>query len=571
MRRAMDRRNRSVSEANARSERGRAATSVTDGPTDGVRVAGLALALLIVAGQASAQELPRAVRAAGDRITADQLRRDLETLAQDAWNGRASLSPGLDSAAAFVIGRLQRAGLTPFGDSGTFRQHYAVREAIPDTANRYVEVAGRRFTAADIVDLGFLGARTIAAASVVYAGHGWRIPSLGIDPYAGLDLAGKIVLVNANAIPPGMSGRPPAGALPPTRAALDAGAVAVVQVPSAAQVEQWTQLLARPVRYRELEPAVPSAYAARGRASAPLLHPRVIDALLEGTGHTAASLALAATRGEFPPAFVINRALRLHLPAAVDHLRDGYNVVARLEGSDPVLRNEVVTVFAHLDGAVGSTPETGWNAADDNATGSAGILRIAEELARRGVPRPRRSVVFVWDSGEEVGLWGSRSFVGRPVVPLDRIAAHFNIDMIGGTRAPGRADSAEAELTRPNETWLIGPRGLASDLDSLLHQVNRGYVNMTFDQSHDREGDQFFYPRTDAGPFLERGIPTIGFFTGMHERYHRPSDEAQYLDPVKMEQVSRTVLASVWMVADMPRRPRFTIPASVPRYGPMVP
>jgi hypothetical protein len=523
---------------------------------------------------ADAAALPPAVRRAGDAITREQLARDLATLAQDAWNGRASLSPGLDSAAAFIVGRLSRAGLTPFGDSGTFRQYYHVREAVPDTIGRYVAIGGQRFSGADILDRSFLGARTITSPTVVYVGHGWRVPSLGIDPYAGVDAAGKIVLAHVNALPPGVTGRPPADAVNAARAALDRGALAIVYIPTERMLETWDQQRRQPVRYRELEPAVPSAYAQPRRVPAPVVRPAVLDALLEGTGHSAASLMAGATRGEFPAPFVMARAVTLHLPAAVDELRAGYNVVALLEGSDPRLREEYVTVFAHLDGAVGAVPDTGWNAADDNATGSAGILRIAEELARRGVggvPRPRRSIVFVWDSGEEVGLWGSRSFVGRPVVPLDRIVTHFNIDMIGGTRAPGTPDSAATQLSGPNEVWVIGPRGLSAELDSLIERVNRSYVNMTLDHVHDREGDQFFYPRTDAGPFLERGIPAVGFFTGMHARYHRPSDEARYLDPVKMEQVARTVLASVWLVANLPERPRFTIPASVPQYGTMVP
>jgi hypothetical protein len=91
---------------------------------------------------------------------------------------------------------------------------------------------------------------------------------------------------------------------------------------------------------------------------------------------------------------------------------------------------------------------------------------------------------------------------------------------------------------------------------------------MTFLRDFDRPDHEFFYPRTDAGPFLERGVLTIGFFTGIHPRYHRPADEVRYLDPAKMETVARTVLASVWVLADAAERPGIDreIPALVPRY-----
>jgi Zn-dependent M28 family amino/carboxypeptidase len=154
-------------------------------------------------------------------------------------------------------------------------------------------------------------------------------------------------------------------------------------------------------------------------------------------------------------------------------------------------------------------------------------------------------------------------------VPLERIVAHFNIDMIGANRAAGSPDAEEPRVTGPNEVFLIGPGALSASVDALLERVNRSYLNMQFNRQHDRPDSEFFYPRTDAGPFLERGILTIGFTTGIHNRYHLPADEARTLDPKKMETIARTVFASIWMLADTPERPRIDkgVPATVPRYG----
>jgi hypothetical protein len=129
-------------------------------------------------------------------------------------------------------------------------------------------------------------------------------------------------------------------------------------------------------------------------------------------------------------------------------------------------------------------------------------------------------------------------------------------------------DSASAEVAAPNEVYIIGPRVLSASMDSLIRQTNRTHVNMRLNFKYDHENNPFFYPRTDAGPFLERGVLTVDFFTGLHARYHMPQDEARHLDRKKMEAVSRTVFGVLWSVANVPQAPTIdkTIPARVPRY-----
>ena len=194
------------------------------------------------------------------------------------------------------------------------------------------------------------------------------------------------------------------------------------------------------------------------------------------------------------------------------------------------------------------------------------MLAIAEALAT--APKPKRSMVFIWDSGEEQGLWGTRWFVHQPPVPLAQVAAHVNIDMIGASRRPGSADERSAGVTELGEVFLIGPGVLSAAANTLLEQVNAEYLKLRFNRAHDRPESEFFYPRTDAGPFLERGILTIGFTTGIHDRYHRPADEAQFLDPDQIHRIARTALTSIWMLADAAERPRIDrpIPATVPRH-----
>jgi Zn-dependent M28 family amino/carboxypeptidase len=313
---------------------------------------------------------------------------------------------------------------------------------------------------------------------------------------------------------------------------------------------------------------VPSAYAAPAVTSL-LLNPRATEAMLDGERLTGRDALTAEQTATFPASFELKKRVTVRVPLASRTVHRPYNVVAVLRGSDPTLREEYITAEAHLDGAVGSREvdgDTVYNSADDNASGSAALLAIAEQLAK--APRPKRSIIFIWDSGEEQGLWGTRRFVHAPPVPLAQIAAHVNIDMIGASRRPGAADEGSAGVTELGEVFLIGPGVLSASANALVEQVNAGYLKLRFNRTHDRPESEFFYPRTDAGPFLERGILTIGFTTGIHGRYHRPADEAQFLDPAQMHGIARTALASIWMLADATERPTIDrpIPGTVPRH-----
>ena len=131
-----------------------------------------------------------------------------------------------------------------------------------------------------------------------------------------------------------------------------------------------------------------------------------------------------------------------------------------------------------------------------------------------------------------------------------------------------RADAESNLVTERNEVFVIGPLALSPKTSALLDRVNESYLKLKYNRQYDTPNSEFFYPRTDAGPFLERGILTIGFTTGMHNRYHLPADEARALDPVQVHAIARTVLASLWMLGDVAERPVIDqpIPRTVPRH-----
>ncbi|MGH7555175.1 MAG: M28 family peptidase [Longimicrobiales bacterium] len=517
-------------------------------------------------------EVPPRVRAAADRITAEQLGRDLAYLSSDALLGRNTPSPGFDSAAAYIARRLARAGLKPLGDDGTFFQHYDLRDETVETATAYLDVARRRFRFGDDFIMRTFAGALYGNFPVVYVGHGWTVPGQHIDPYADVDVRGKILLVHGFTAPRNVEvqqiGRITANASPAIVEAQRRGAAGIMYIAPPSALESWDQARRMNLTRLELDPIVPSAYAAPALTSV-VLRPQVTEALLAGERIAGAELTARGEADDYPASFQLGKTITLNVPVATEGLHRPYNVVAMLEGGDPALRNEYITIASHLDGAVGRTALNGdsiYNAADDNATGSAATLAMAEQMMN--APRPKRSIIFIWDSGEERGLWGTRRFVHRPPVLLEAIVAHFNIDMIGANRAPGSPDAASAETTGPNEVYLVGPGVLSARVDTLLVRVNRGYLNLRYNRAFDLGNHPFFYPRTDAGPFLERGVLTIGYFTGLHDRYHRPSDEARYMDTGKMESIARTIFASAWMLADSAERPRIDkeIPPSVPRH-----
>lgn len=522
--------------------------------------------------QAQDRLLPDAVRATADRITAEQLKRDLDVLASDELLGRNTPSPGFDKAADYIVTRLEKAGVEPLGDDGTFYQRYEMHESRVDTDGAFLEIAGQRFAfGTDFVVRSFATPLS-GARPVVYVGHGWVVASEGIDPYAGVDVKGKLVLAHGpRALPKDVEieqiGRVTVGASDVVAEAARRGAAGVILIPQAVTAEQWTAMRDRNLLRKELVPAVPSAYAAPPATSV-LLSRAAAEALLAGERIEGDELMTRGSAADYPASFELAKSVTLSLPARTTVHRP-YNVVGLVEGGDPVLKHEYITIESHLDGAVGTRTIDGdriYNSADDNASGSAANLAIAERMME--APRPKRSLIFIWDSGEEQGLWGTRHFVGNPPVPLDRIVAHINIDMIGATRAPGSPDAGENRVTGANEVRLIGPGVLSPTVDGLLEQVNREYLKLEFDRQWDRPDSEFFYPRTDAGPFLERGILTIGFTTGIHDRYHLPSDEAEALDPNKIEAIARTVFASAWALANAAERPRIEkpVPPAVPRY-----
>ncbi|HSK08137.1 MAG TPA: M28 family peptidase, partial [Vicinamibacterales bacterium] len=153
-------------------------------------------------------------------------------------------------------------------------------------------------------------------------------------------------------------------------------------------------------------------------------------------------------------------------------------------------------------------------------------------------------------------LWGSAHFTAFPTVPIDRIVAQLNIDMIGRSRAEGDTDPRNKDLSGPNEVYVIGSNMLSTELGALSEAVNAAYGKLSYNYKYDdpKDPERFFY-RSDHIHYARKGIPIIFYFTGVHADYHQPSDEVSKIDFPKYEKITRAVFATFWEIAEMRSRP----------------
>ena len=226
----------------------------------------------------------------------------------------------------------------------------------------------------------------------------------------------------------------------------------------------------------------------------------------------------------------------------------GNNVLGFIEGSDPVLKNEIVVVSAHYD-HLGKRGESIYHGADDNGSGSSSLLAIARAFteAKKKGQGSRRSILCLSMTGEEKGLLGSKYYVTYPIFPLNKTVADVNIDMVG------RVD--EKYEKNPNYIYVIGADKLSSDLHNINEAMNKTYTHLTLDYTYNDENDpNRYYYRSDHYNFAEKGIPAIFYFNGTHDDYHQPSDTIDKINFEKMSTIAQLAFYTAWEIANRDER-----------------
>lgn len=225
------------------------------------------------------------------------------------------------------------------------------------------------------------------------------------------------------------------------------------------------------------------------------------------------------------------------------------NVLAYIPGSDPILSKEIVVITAHYD-HIGVDNGVVYNGADDDGTGTVALLEIAEAFmqAKKEGNAPRRSILIMPVSGEEKGLLGSAYYAAHPIIPLENTIADLNIDMIG------RNDIAHEKTN--DYIYIIGSNMISDDLHNANEAANTKYTQLKLDYKfNDLNDPNQFYYRSDHYNFAKNGIPSVFYFSGVHDDYHQPTDDIEKIIFSKVEKVSRLVFHTAWILANKTERP----------------
>lgn len=461
-------------------------------------------------------------------ITAADMYARIGVLADDSLRGRDTPSPGLESAAAYLVREYRRLGLEPAGENGTFYQRYPFPLRQPQAGAGRLEIASARGALSlragrDFFALG--GTAADLRAPLVYVGR---------EPEATVGDGGALRDRIAVAALPGSYTRD--FRLERNRQAAlarTAGAGAIIHLLdrswTADSIARYAQRSAEPTRRLGAEPAFPELFLSYEAA----------DRLFAAAGLRLGELW---ERGEITRAVPLPGVTAVAgLPQAELDRATAPNVVALLRGSDPALRDEYVVLSAHMDHVGVGEAVNGdsiYNGADDDASGTSGILEVAEAFA--SLPeRPRRSVLFVHVSGEEKGLLGSEWFSDHPTVPLERIVADINVDMIG--------------RNSPDTVVVIGKD--YSSLGATVNGIQTAHPELGLVTADDIWPEERFFFRSDHFNFARKEVPAIFFFSGVHEDYHRPSDEVDRIDADKAARVARMVFYTAARIANADARP----------------
>lgn len=497
-----------------------------------------------------------------DSIHASDLRADLTFLASDALEGRMSLERGSEVAIQWIAAEFAKAGLKPMvGDS--YLQPVPLVEYRADRAasSLTLKINGAAET---IQATGNYPNDGVYSGKIVFAGFGITAPELDYDDYAGIDARGKVVLVfnhepqedDAKSIFNGKGNTRYANVRAKMFIAARHGAVAMLVMPDPNHPQGRVRgPLDSPQQGRAPAPRAPRPIQAiADEASIPVFN------ISAETGakllKDAAALQSSIDATLKPASRPLDAEATLRVVNALRKRQLSWNVLGLLPGSDPALAAETIMISAHYDHN-GLAGDGGiYHGADDNGSGTVGVVALAKAFMKNPA-KPKRSIVFVVYAAEERGLLGAYYYAAHPLRPLDTARAIINFDMIGRNEAPSSQTNGLIDIAADtsNEVNIIGTK-YSPDYRAAVVKANE-YAGLHLNYKWDEDTVLSVLFRSDQYPFLMHDIPAMWWFTGFHPDYHQTTDTADKINYAKMEKILKLAYLSAFDFGDSAHPPKF--------------
>jgi Zn-dependent M28 family amino/carboxypeptidase len=496
----------------------------------------------------------------------------VKVLADDNMEGRDTGSAGLRKAEAYVVDQLKQSGVQPAGTDGYYQPVKFLSRQIIEADSSAALVRDGKVEPLTLGDDVIIGSRIDAApeaeAPLVFVGYGLAVPENNYDDFSGLDMKGKVAVILSGS-PAEIPGPLASNYQTPGerwKALRNAGAIGMISIPNPASMDVPWSRIALNRNHVSMELADPVFHDTAGQQVSMIFNPAKAERLFAGTGHSFDELAALGKDRKPLPHFALPVSIRVKAKLEKKEIESA-NIVAKLPGSDPALKNEYVVLSAHIDHIGIGEPINGdriYNGAMDNASGSAVLLDVAASL-KKSPEKQKRSLLFVFVTGEEKGLLGSKYFTQYPTVDAKSMVADINIDMF----LP----------IIPLKTLVVF--GLAeSDLGDLVTQVAQAHGVQV---EPDPEPQRNLFIRSDQYNFIRHGVPALAmgvapdpnsaeqkkiFKDWLTNRYHAPSDDLQ--QPVDLSAAARyeEIIRGLMVdVANDERRPEWKTNSFFRRYA----
>jgi hypothetical protein len=484
----------------------------------------LLLLSLFGATAAQAQKVPDP-RLFAKSITADDLKKHLYIVASADFEGRETATEGQHKAAAYIENHFKSIGLLP-GNGDNYQLPYPVYQDSLISASLSVNDQPFTLNQDFFTPVASNNIISLLGSEVIFAGYG--ISDSTHDDYKDLNVRGRIVVV--------LGGNPPGTPAPTGRRFRGPSKADIAQRNGAAAV-----LTLQPAGNRP-----PQLTAAKGNMTiSGYKRTNSIDNfyITDKVAQAIFGDDYSKIQSGTPTNKVYTANIKMELQKTTAQLQAS-DVLGFLPGTD--LKDQIIVISAHMD-HLGKRGGEIYYGADDDGSGTVSILEIASAFAKAKADGkgPRRSILFLANSGEEEGLWGSQYYTDHPTYALDKTDVDLNIDMIG------RIDPNRKQGDSMNYVYVVGSDKLSTDLKPISEGMNQKYSKLELDYKFDDPTDpERIYYRSDHFNFARKGVPIIFYFDGIHADYHKPSDTPDKINYDLLEKRARFVFYTAWEMAD---------------------